>query len=343
MLHARLSPHLKKLAKTCPAIYRQFVPSCEEVALGSLTIADPLLEDAHTVIPGLIYKYGNRALVLLTLNCAAYCRFCTRRRKVSDIEKGIITSKDLDRIVVYIEQHPDIKELIISGGDPLTVPSLLKKALQKFTRLPQIKIIRIGSRLPVANPRLVNQAVLSALKVVRRQPLYLMLHFEHPAEITKATIQAVRRLQSVATMLLSQSVFLRGVNDNPDILYELFSSLIEIGVKPYYIYRCDLVQGIEHFVVPLEKEIQIMTELRTRLSGLASPTYVIDTPNGTGKIPVPLNFWQFNKESFVDFLGNRIINFPNQEEFKTVNMNFVQMIEPKIPVNFGDTKRDKMC
>jgi len=306
MLHRRLSPYLTKLAKTSPAICRQFVPSNLEEKDEDITVADPLLEEEHTVVKGLVYKYGNRALVLLTLNCAAYCRFCTRRRKVSHLEKGVITAKDLDNMVIYLKNHPQIKELIISGGDPLTVPKLLKLALTKFSRLPQIKVLRVGSRLPVSNPAMVDSAVISALKVVKRQPLYLMLHFEHPDEITAAAVKAVKKLQAVCTMTLSQSVFLKGVNDDVKTLYALFSRLIEIGVKPYYIYRCDYVRGAEHFIVDIKKEIKIMTELRTRLSGLAYPTYVIDALEGAGKIPVPLGFWPVNFKFYRDFNHKKI-------------------------------------
>jgi len=306
MLSKRLSPHLEKLSLTCPAISKQFVPSAQEGHDEELTVDDPLLEEEHTVARGLVHKYGNRALVLLTMNCAAYCRFCTRRRKVSDIKKGIITDHDLDKIAAYLKKHPEIKELILSGGDPLTQPVILKKALQKFTKLAQIKIIRIGSRLPVSNPQMVNSQVISALKLVKKQPLYIMLHFEHPDEITPATVRAVKKLQAVSSMMFSQSVFLKDVNDNVHVLYALFSRLLEIGIKPYYLYRCDYVKGAEHFIVDFKREIKIMTELRARLSGLACPMYVIDAPSGAGKIPVPLNFWQFDRTHFKDFNGKKL-------------------------------------
>jgi len=153
---------------------------------------------------------------------------------------------------------------------------------------------------------MVNKQVIEALKTVKRQPLYLMVHFEHPAEITPATAQAVKRLQSVATMLLSQSVSLKGVNDSVEVLYELFSRLVEIGVKPYYFFRCDPVKGAEHFIVDFKKEVKMFTELRQRLSGLATPMYVIDAPGGSGKIPVPLDFWQFDSDKFKDFNGDEI-------------------------------------
>lgn len=306
MLATRLSPYLEKLTKSCPAIAREFVPSKNEGQDETSTFEDPLIEEQHTPVRGLVHKYGNRALVLLTMNCAAYCRFCTRRRKVSDIEKGLLSDQDIENMVKYVKSRPEIKELLFSGGDPSTVPALLKKVLRKFTKLPQIKIIRVASRLPVANPSMVNRKLLSALKVVKKQPLYLMVHFEHPAEITPEAIKAVKKLQKVATMLLNQSVFLKGVNDSVEVLYELFSKLVEIGVKPYYLYRCDPVKGAEHFIVDFKREVEIFTQLRKRLSGLATPLYVIDAPNGAGKISVPLNFWKFDHENYQDFNGKKL-------------------------------------
>jgi lysine 2,3-aminomutase len=308
MLHKRLSPHLKHLVKSCPAVSRQFVPSKDESVDDEFTLEDPLLEDQHTVTRGLVHKYGARCLVLLTMNCAAYCRFCTRRRRVSDIKNGLITVKDLDNMVKYLKKHPEISELIFSGGDPLTVPALLKMALQKLTKLPQIKVVRVGSRLACVEPAKVNKQVIDALKVVKRQPLYMMVHFEHPDEITSEAVKAVKKLQSVTTMLLSQSVFLKGVNDDVDVLKKLFTGLIEIGVKPYYLFRCDFVKGAEHFIVPFKKEVKIVTELRRKLSGLAFPTYVIDAADGTGKIPVPLNFWKYDSRYYQDFTGKKIKN-----------------------------------
>lgn len=303
MLATRLSPYLQKLTKACPAIGREFIPTKDEGQDETSTFEDPLIEEHYTVTRGLVHKYGNRALILLTMNCAAYCRFCTRRRKVSDIEKGILSDQDIENMVDYVKAHSEIKELLFSGGDPSTVPTLLKKTLQRFVKLPQIKIIRVASRLPVSNPKMVNQQLLDALRVVKKQPLYMMVHFEHPAEITPVAIKAVKKLQGVATMLLNQSIFLKGVNDDVDILYELFSRLVEIGIKPYYHYRCDPVKGAEHFIVPFKREVEIFTELRKRLSGLATPMYVIDAPNGTGKIPVALDFWQCNKARYRDFNG----------------------------------------
>lgn len=291
LLCVPLSKQLRDLSAVCPAIKKQFVPSKVERKKESVTFVDPLLEDEHTVCRGLVHKYKNRVLVLLTMNCAAYCRFCTRRRIVSDVKNGVVSVADLDKMVAYIKKHSEIQEVIFSGGDPLTVPDLLKIALKKIGGLPQIKVIRVGTRLHFSNPALVNKKVLDALRAVKNKPLYLMVHFEHPSEITPATKRAIKLLQSVSTMLLSQTVSLRDVNDSVDVLYDLFSGLIEVGVKPYYLFRCDLVKGAEHFLVDFKKERKIVSELRRRLSGIAMPLYVIDVPGGSGKVPVPLDFW----------------------------------------------------
>lgn len=306
MLAEKISDHLKKLATTSSAIRKQFFISKWELHAkeDKLKLVDPLLEDKHTKIRGLIYKYSGRVLILLTLSCASYCRFCTRRRCVSEIEKGILTKDDINQMVEYIKKHQEIKEIILSGGDPLTVPELLKYALRVFANLPQIKIIRIGTRAPVSNPKLISDSLIKIIKKIK-QPVYIGIHFEHPDELTNETIEACQKLRKAGAILYSQSVFLKGVNDSYKILYQLFSRLIEIGVKPYYLYRCDPVKGIEHFRMPFEKEIKIATKLRKNLSGLAWPTYVIDTPNGSGKIPVPLEFWEFNQKEFKDFLGKK--------------------------------------
>jgi lysine 2,3-aminomutase len=308
MLTFQISNHLKKLAKKYPEIRRQFYPQKEKPKLAKESLIDPLLEEKFTPVKGLVHKYENRVLVLLTMACAAYCRFCTRQRTVSEIEKGKISPKDLENMVAYLKKHPRVKEVILSGGDPLMAPRTLKLALKKFSSLPQIKIIRIGTRVPVSNPSLVKNDLLAAFKKVS-QPLYILIHFEHPAEITPQTVRVIKKMRKAGAILLSQSVFLRGVNDKVETLEELFSKLVEIGVKPYYIFHCDPVVGSEPFWVDLKKEIEIMTELRKRLSGLAYPLHVIDAPNGCGKIPVPLDFWKFEIERYKDFEEKEHLGF----------------------------------
>lgn len=309
MLAVKISDHLQKLAKKSLAISRQFYFSKKELSSKKRSSffflnEDPLLEEKYEKTKGLIHKYRNRILILLTLACASYCRFCTRRRKVSEIKKGKITKADIKKMLAYCLKHPEIKEVIFSGGDPLVVPDLLIYALKVFSRLPQIKVIRIGTRAPVSQPSLITEKLLKTIKKIK-QPVYIGIHFEHPDELTPATVRACEKLRKAGAILFSQSVFLKGINDSFKVLYELFSRLIEIGVRPYYLYRCDPVVGIEHFRVPFEKEIKIATQLRKKLSGLAWPNYVIDAPFGHGKIPVPLNFWKFNKKTYKDFRGKK--------------------------------------
>ncbi|PIS22482.1 arginine 2,3-aminomutase [candidate division WWE3 bacterium CG08_land_8_20_14_0_20_41_10] len=301
-----ISPHLKSLAKKSKAVHAEFYPSPQEECVSTKSFLDPLMEDQFVKTRGLVHKYPNRVLIELTLSCASYCRFCTRRRMVSDIKKLILTEKDVDNMYKYLQSQPDVNEVVISGGDPFTVPVILKYALQKFNALKSITIIRIHTRVPVSNPHLIKPSFYTTLKQVKK-PLYISIHFEHPDEITKATVAVINKLKACGATLLSQSVFLKGVNDDYETLYKLFRRLPELGILPYYIYRCDPVAGAEHFIVPFAKELEITTKLRANLSGIACPTYVIDTPNGSGKIPVPLNFWEFNKTSFHDFLGKKII------------------------------------
>lgn len=262
------------------------------------------MEDEHELVRGLIHKYENRVLCLLTAECAAYCRFCTRRRMVSDIERGAVKEEDIGRWVDYLQEHPEVKEVILSGGDPFVVPSaLFRFSVERISSVPSIKVLRIGTRVPVTAPELVNEEKLEVISSLR-QPVYIGIHFEHPAELTEATIDAVVRLRRAGAILYSQTVFLSGINDDYETLHELFSRLTEIGVRPYYIYRCDPVAGAGHFRADFAKERRIMTALRKNLSGLACPTYVIDTPRGSGKIPVPLEFWDADCSVYRDFCGD---------------------------------------
>lgn len=298
----QVTKHIENLANKTPEIYKQFYPSEAEEISPPCLFEDPLIEEKYTVTKGLVHKYGNRVLCLLTLVCAAYCRFCTRKRKVSDAAGGLLNDEDLQKIEDYIVNHPEIKEIIFSGGDPFTNPPVLKKALRKFGALPQIKVMRIGTRVPVSSPQTIDLSVCNVIRELK-QPIYIGINFEHPDEITEETERVCEAMRKSGAILFSQSIFLKGVNDDYDTLYKLFSGLIEIGVKPYYIFRCDPVEGAHHFIADFEKEIDIMTRLRTNLSGMACPIYVIDVPQGAGKIPVPLNYWDFDKTHYKDFNG----------------------------------------
>jgi lysine 2,3-aminomutase len=298
-----VTPHIEKLAQTSEAIRKQFYPTPQEESDENKTFApDPLMEEAHMVVRGLVHKYGKRGLMLLTLTCAAYCRFCTRRRCVGEVSNGDLTRADIDRIQSYLIEHNDINEVIISGGDPLTQPAMTLYAFDMLAALETIKVIRIHTRVPVVDPQAFPEALLEKMQSIDK-PIYMIVHFEHPDEITPMTIDILRRIRKAGVPIFSQSIFLKGVNDDVDVLERLFSRLIEIGVKPYYLYRCDEVRGAEHFIVELERERAIVTELRRRLSGLAFPLYIVDVPHGCGKIPVPLEFWDCDVAHYRDFKG----------------------------------------
>ncbi len=290
--------------KTSPAVCRQFEGCTQHQNNTQSFASDPLYEEEYTQTKGLIHRYDNRALLLVTVNCGAYCQFCTRQRVVSDVSKGLLCKEDIDAIEVYLRTHTEIKEVILSGGDPLTQPYTLRDIIKRINTISTIKVVRVGTRLPVVDPERVNSSVVDILATIQSRPVYLMLHVEHPDELTNDCIKAIQKLQSVTTMVLSQSVFLKGVNDDVDVLEKLFSRLIELGVKPYYIFRCDPVQGAESFSVDLEKEVALMTELHSRLSGIACPLYVVDVPRSKSKIPVPLLHWSCDRSYYTDGEGN---------------------------------------
>lgn len=302
----KISPHLKKLAENCPEIGKQFFLSAEENIISARVSVDPLIEEHFQKVKGLYHKYQNRVLILLTLACASYCRFCTRKRKLSEVKVSQLSNQDVENIVKYLKSQPQINEAIFSGGDPFMSPKTLILAMNKISQLNQIKIIRIHTRVPVSAPGLVKKELIEAFEKIKNQALYVSLHFEHPAEIGSATVKIIKDLRKAGAVLLSQSVFLKGVNDNFETLAELFTKLTQLGIRPYYIYHCDPVVGAEHFIVSLEKEVEIMTKLKRELSGIACPIFTIDTPNGSGKVPVPLNFWKFEKRSFTDYNGKKI-------------------------------------
>lgn len=300
-LATSVSPHLRRLAAVSPQVKRQFFPIAgENESNEKHGDADPLNEEHFIPVKGVIHKYPGRVLIETTLACAAYCQFCTRGRKVSEITRGQLSSSDITTIVTYLGDHEEIREVIFSGGDPFMAPTILQDLLTRIDVLSHITIIRIHTRVPISNPSLYTDVLEDTLKQCGR-PLYISLHFEHPDEITPETIAVINRLRKIGAILLSQTVFLKGINDDYDVLFQLFNRLVEIGVRPYYIHRCDPVIGAERFQVSFEREVDIMTRLRKNLSGIACPTYVIDAPRGLGKVPPPLSFWNFDKTYFYDF------------------------------------------
>ncbi len=267
----------------CP-IKLQTVPSRLEMRVDpGVDMRDPLAEDRDMPVPGLVHRYPDRVLFLITEVCSVYCRFCTRRRVI--LEKQSHIDRQIDRAIDYIQKNPQIHDVIISGGDALVVgEKLLESVISRLRAMPHIITIRLGSRIPVVCPMRITPELVSMLK--KYQPLFFMTHFNHPYEITPEAKKACALLVDNGIPILNQAVLLRKINSCPYIMKKLFYGLIGMRVKPYYLYQCDLSEGIGHFRTPVSMGIEIMEKLRGHISGLALPTFVVDAPGGGGKIPV---------------------------------------------------------
>lgn len=262
-------------------IWRQCVPDPAE--LGDLTQSpDPLDEERLSPVPGLIHRYPDRVVWLVSSSCAVYCRFCMRKRGVGCA--GMVPPP-VDAVIGYIEAHPEVRDVILSGGDPLLLPDdVLETILAALHRIPHVEMVRIGTRVPVTLPERVTPRLARLLK--RYRPLYLNTHFNHPREVTAAAAKACGRLADAGIPLGNQSVLLRGVNDDPQVMKELMHRLLAIRVRPYYIHQMDLVRGTAHFRTKVACGMEVMRTLRGHTSGLAVPHYVIDLPGGKGKVDV---------------------------------------------------------
>ena len=282
-----ITPYYASLIRTPDAsdpVFQMATPSLDELVDPPWLADDPLEEEADMPVPGLIHRYEDRALILTTTTCSMYCRHCTRKR-VAGQRESVISASALKRISAYLRQHPEIHDVIVSGGDPLTLPTcMLQRTLEAVRQVPSVDIIRIGTRVPVVLPMRVTSDLIAMLR--QFHPLYINTHFNHPVEITPQSADACTRLADAGIPLGNQTVLLRGVNDDAPLLADLFRRLLTQRVRPYYLFQCDLVRGVEHFRTPISRGIEIMEYLRGRLSGLAIPSYVVDTPHGGGKIPL---------------------------------------------------------
>ena len=271
----------------CP-VRLQIMPTSKELAPFESEMVDSLSEDAHSPVPGLVHRYPDRVLMLVTTQCASYCRYCTRSRIVGDASAQF-SRTDYDAQIEYLQRTPQVRDVLLSGGDPLTMPQrILEDLLRRLRAIPHIEIIRIGSRVPVFLPQRITPELVEMLR--QFHPLWMNVHFNHAKEITPEVSVALARLADAGIPLGCQSVLLAGVNDCPNIMKELVHKLVMNRVRPYYIYQCDLVHGAGHFRTPVSVGIQIMEHLRGHTSGYAVPTYVVDAPGGGGKIPVMPNY-----------------------------------------------------
>ena len=279
----RISPAMVDLIQSPgDPIWRQYVPDLQELDVHD-GLVDSLAEDAHSPVPNLTHRYPDRALLLVSPVCAAYCRFCTRRRKVGDPAK--IPIAELESAFRYLEQHTEIRDVIMSGGDPLLLSDRrIDELCRRLRAIRHIEVIRIGSRVPCHLPERITPELCAVVK--RYHPLFINTHFNHPAELTPAAVRALGMLADAGVPLGCQTVLLKGVNDDPAIMKQLMQKLLTARVRPYYIYMCDQVAGAEHFRTTVETGLEIIRALRGWTSGLAVPHFVIDAPGGGGKIPL---------------------------------------------------------
>ena len=276
----------KDFSKNDP-IFRQIIPDLAEIdeTIQSYGSFDPFNEETLSPVEGLTHRYPDRVLFRATNFCSVYCRHCMRKRIFLEGEKAR-TYQEYDRMFEYIKKNKNIKEVLISGGDPLTLPNKkIGYILENLYRIEHIDIIRIGSRELVVNPfRFYDEKLLELFE--KYEKIWLVTHFNHPDEITQETKQAVKNILSTGTPVLNQTVLLKGINDNEKIMEKLMRSLLKVKIKPYYLFFCDPTKGVLHFKTSLKKGIRIMEYLRGRVSGLGIPTYAIDLPAGMGKVPL---------------------------------------------------------
>jgi lysine 2,3-aminomutase len=262
----------------------QCIPRAEEGIEVPGDRTDPLGEEAHEVAPHLVQRYPDRALLLATDHCGVYCRFCTRSRMVGD-GRGAVSLERLGPALAYLEEHPAIRDVIVSGGDPLTMATdRLVRLVARLHAIPNLDTIRLATRVPVTLPHRVTAELVRALRPYH--PLWVMTHFNHPKELTLLAERACRRFADAGFPVMNQTVLLRGVNDRADVLEKLFRGLIRSRVRPYYLLQADPVRGSGHLRTPLATGIAIMEELQGNLTGIALPKLIVDTPGGFGKVPV---------------------------------------------------------
>ena len=264
---------------------RTMVPVLGEFDMSPGEMADPLNEDGDMPVPGLVHRYPDRVLFLVTSFCATYCRYCTRSRLVGKTGEYHFNKDQYQRAIDYITAHPEIRDVLISGGDPLTMQDeRLEWLLQSLHAIPHVEFVRIGSKVPAVLPQRITKELCTMLK--RMAPIWLSVHFMHPTELTPEVQVACNRLADAGVPLGSQTVLMQGVNDTPEIMRRLMHGLLKIRVRPYYIYQCDPIPGSGHFRTDVRTGIEIIESLRGHTTGYAVPTFVIDAPGGGGKIPL---------------------------------------------------------
>jgi lysine 2,3-aminomutase len=283
LFHIRINPYYLSLIRyPGDPIWLQCIPDEKELEENDFP-EDPLAEDRDSPVPSITHRYPDRALFLTTSQCSMYCRFCTRKRKVGDSDK--ISMKYIQDGLDYIRDHSEIRDVILSGGDPLMLTDyMLEKVVKGLREIPHVEIIRLGTKMPCVLPQRVTPKLCDMLK--KYHPIYVNTHFNHPWECTAEAKKACAMLADAGIPVGNQAVLMKGVNDDPDVMLELMRKLLAMRVRPYYIYQADITKSANHFRTPVSKGLEIMDKLRGHTSGLAIPYYVIDAPGGGGKIPL---------------------------------------------------------
>src|ERR1700730_2357099 len=283
----RLTPYLRSLLRGRPAhdpLVRQFLPDSRELRALPHERADPIGDTPFSPVKGIVHRYPDRVLLKVAHACPVYCRFCFRREMVGSHGEPL-QGAALDCAIDYVRSHPAVWEVILTGGDPLALsPRRLTDVLTRLATISHVRILRIHSRVPIVDPESIDESLTRALKVAT--PVYVALHINHPQEITEPVVAAIGRLLDAGAVLLSQTVLLRGVNDDAGVLEELFRRLVTLKVRPYYLHHPDLAPGTSHFRVSIEIGQALVHALRQTMSGLCMPTYVLDIPGGFGKVPI---------------------------------------------------------
>ncbi|HHY50636.1 MAG TPA: lysine-2,3-aminomutase-like protein [Alphaproteobacteria bacterium] len=271
-------------------IARQFVPDPRELVVTPEERGDPIGDGAHAPVEGIVHRYPDRVLLKAVHVCPVYCRFCFRREMVGPQGLGTLSPAELEAAIGYIAEHEDIWEVILTGGDPLVLSARrLRGITERLAGIGHVKVVRVHTRVPVAEPERIDAGLIEAL-MASGKTTYVALHANHPRELTEAVRAACGRLVAAGIVMLSQSVLLRGVNDDPDVLAELMRAFVEIRIKPYYLHHPDLAPGTSHFRLSIAEGQAIVAALRGRLSGLCQPTYVLDIPGGYGKSPIAAGY-----------------------------------------------------
>lgn len=317
-LPLRITPYYASLLSANDpkqGLRRTMVPTVNELKVSLGEASDPLSEEGDSPVSNLVHRYPDRALFLATGFCSAYCRYCTRSHMVAK-DKCHVGIKAWQPALDYIKAHPEIRDVIISGGDPLTMPdSHIEYLLSSIRNIPHVEMIRIGTKVPVVLPQRITRSLVSILK--KYHPLYMSIHFTHPDELTPEVGQACKRLANSGIPLGSQTVLLKGVNDDVRTMKSLMQGLLKIRVRPYYLYQCDPIPGSAHFRTPVSKGLDIIRGLRGHTSGYATPTYVIDAPGGGGKIPLLPDYFQGkdNGDILLKNYQDKLFKYPDNFDY----------------------------